>query len=68
MFLTGFCAGIIAYFVLMRLVDTISHKAGKAVDYDCTRCAAKCTGFKCYKERLAQEVEDGEISDVPPED
>lgn len=67
MFGYGLSVGIILYFLVMRVFDIISKRAGDNCGYDCDKCTARCTGYHCYKERLAQGDSDGEISVVSSE-
>ena len=67
MAVTWFCLGVIAQFILARVIDAISHNHAMKIGYDCDKCAFKCNGYHCYTMRksadLKGDVEDG-ISDL----
>lgn len=43
----GFFLGIIVYFIIMRVVENLNHRAGMECGYDCTTCSLRCAGYHC---------------------
>ena len=74
MFLLGLTCGLLAEFVLARIMDALGHRSAMRIKYDCQQCAYKCNGYHCYKMRqlIADDLSNGGmdngISDVPGED
>lgn len=74
MFISGLVFGVLAYFILARIIDTISHRHAMTIKYDCTCCKYRCNGYHCYVMR--QEIADyhkkgdleNEVSDISGED
>lgn len=46
-----FSLGILAYFILLRVIDMIQKDEAKKAGYDCDRCTCHCTGYHCHCER-----------------
>ncbi len=48
-----FSLGLVAYFIILRVVDIVQKDEAKKAGYDCDKCSCHCTGYHCHCERAA---------------